>query len=457
MKKAKAIARTTLAVIVIVIIVIAGAGAYLALSSMRPSVTTSTAAVTQLTYWGFGGIPSEHDYLGKLVGEFNAQYTNIHVTWVEKSWETKVPDLESAFASGAAPDVVSLDTASRFTFVGLGAYLPISTDFPSIWQNMTKYYIPEILPTVEVNGTYYGVPTYFDGAPFLAYNTAMFEKAGITQAPATWSQLVADAQKIQTQGIAKWGFTFPATAGTNDVELYLAIVYQDGGRMLSPDGKTVEINSAAWVNVLQFYHDLIYKYSISPLPTGCDYFCAGRYFFDNQSAMYLGFSWVPAIQSSFNVSMTFPYALTRFPLPDTIAGPYPSAAMVMDPTTTFYIMSSTKNAQAAMTFVQFMFNQAVALGGWGPENGIYGRAPVSTTIFTQTAFQQAWPALYSLYQSGTLFTGAQPMPSFPAFTKMMADYIPTAVSAALTNTASPQDALNTAESGAQAYLSSGGG
>jgi multiple sugar transport system substrate-binding protein len=452
---------TVQAIIIVVIIVVAVvAGGYLYVTS-RPS-TSAVQGPIQLTWWAYGGIPTEHSYEQQLVNQFNAAQSNIHVTWLEKDWNTKVETLTTSFVSGTAPDVASLDTASRSDLVSIKAYLPLSTTFPSDWQNMSKYYAPEVLPTVEVNGTFYGVPTYFDGAPFLAYNTVMFKNAGIVDSsgnpvpPATWSQVVTDAQKIQQANIAKWGFTFPATSGTNDMEIFTALAYQNGGRWLSADGKTVEMNTPGWVSALQFYSDLVNKYKVSPLPTSCDYFCAFRYFFDNESAMALGFTWVPAIQSSFNITTSFPYRMTRMPLPDTVAGPNPSAAMIMDPTTTFYIMSSTKYQDAAWTFVKFMFNQAVALGGWGPKNGIFGRAPVSTTIFTQPEFQATWPDLVTLYNQGTLFTGAQPMPSFKGLDKMLGQYLPAAVSSVLLGQATAQDALNNAETQSQAYLNSQG-
>jgi raffinose/stachyose/melibiose transport system substrate-binding protein len=52
----------------------------------------------------------------------------------------------------------------------------------------------------QVDGKQYGVP-YNLGMVGFWYNTALFEKAGITEPPATWDEFLADVEKLKAAGI----------------------------------------------------------------------------------------------------------------------------------------------------------------------------------------------------------------------------------------------------------------
>ena len=52
----------------------------------------------------------------------------------------------------------------------------------------------------QVDGKQYGVP-YNLGMVGVWYNTALFEKAGIDEPPATWDEFLADVEKLKAAGI----------------------------------------------------------------------------------------------------------------------------------------------------------------------------------------------------------------------------------------------------------------
>jgi ABC-type glycerol-3-phosphate transport system substrate-binding protein len=316
--------------------------------------------------------------------------------------------------------------------------------------------VPEVLKTVEVDGKYYGVPTYFDGAPFLAYNTDMFKKAGIAKPPSKWSELLDACQKIVDAKISgvDYPFLFPLTSDPNDTELYVSLAYQNGGRWLSADGKTVTINTAGWRDTLQFYYDLVYKYKYSAQPTDIDYGTAGTLFFQNKTAMALGFSWYPYLALAFKAPPDFPYDMIPFPRPDKISGPNPSAGMLMDPTSCYYIVSTTKHPEEAWTFVKYVWEKGVKEGGWSPKNGIPGRTPVGPAQFEYIKDVIGMKGLYEAYKAGTLFEGAEPFPSFKGIDKMQNEYLRIAIQDVLLKKSDASGALDLAQKQCQSYLES---
>ena len=59
------------------------------------------------------------------------------------------------------------------------------------------------------NGSVYGVP-WFGGVRGIWYRTDEFKAAGITSPPATWAQLVTDAQKLMAKNPGTYGIGAPS-------------------------------------------------------------------------------------------------------------------------------------------------------------------------------------------------------------------------------------------------------
>ena len=77
-----------------------------------------------------------------------------------------------------------------------------------------------------------GVP--FESIPFvLAYNKALFAKAGIPSAPTTWSQFVSDAQAIQKANPGANGASFSPADPYGPWKPVWSYMEQDGGDFLN--------------------------------------------------------------------------------------------------------------------------------------------------------------------------------------------------------------------------------
>jgi len=138
--------------------------------------------------------------LKSMVADFEKANPNIHVVVTQKSTDSLKTALRQAAGTPAMPDVFF-----QWSGLGLGGtYVKQGVDL-----DLTKYYkqygwdqrfSKSALSSVTQYGGYHGVP-YTANVEAIVYNKALFAKAGITAAPATYDELVADAQKLADAGI----------------------------------------------------------------------------------------------------------------------------------------------------------------------------------------------------------------------------------------------------------------
>ena len=105
----------------------------------------------------------------------------------------------------------------------------------------------------EVDGTCYAVPVNSEQM-VLYYNTAMFEKAGLTSPPETWEQMVEYAAKLNDPENGVYGITTRGD-GNASVVLWIALLRAYGGDYFV-DGKAT-INSEAAIKAIEMYKQLL--------------------------------------------------------------------------------------------------------------------------------------------------------------------------------------------------------
>jgi len=171
-------------------------------SSQLSAAPPAAGQTVNLTVWtafsGVNGTAFNH-----LVSQFNASQRQYHVTAVYKgSYSQVLSDTIAAFKAHAAPDISQVFDAGTATIMdSAGSYVPVH-------QLMSTYKIP--FATSDFIG---GAASYYETAddqldslpfnsstPVLYYNKTELQKAGITQPPATWSQLEADAAALAAHG-----------------------------------------------------------------------------------------------------------------------------------------------------------------------------------------------------------------------------------------------------------------
>ena len=247
-----------------------GAAAALAIAgcgssgSSSAGTTSSAAAPAQLTVWRMGGsVPSEVTWMNGVVAQFHKDYpayakTQVKVVWIP--WTNATSDWTNALTSGKnAPDITELGNTETPTEASTGALANISS-LVNGWSDKSDV-VSGMLANDTQNGNVYGVP-WFGGVRGIWYRTDQFKAAGITNPPATWAQLTADAQKL----MAKYPGTYGIGAPSNDTDAIVSFIWGAGGQIATQsNGKwTAQLTSPAAEAGIKFYVDLYNSYHLSP-------------------------------------------------------------------------------------------------------------------------------------------------------------------------------------------------
>ena len=184
-------------------------------------------AQTVVKVWSIDGAnaPGVGDTLSK---EFNDANTDIQIDYRIIQFDDIVNEALRAFATGNAPDIISLDNPDFALFSSRGAFLDITDRVAASSVIKTDNYFEGPLNSVMWDGKLYGVPKYTDTIA-LFYNKDLFEKAGIAEPPKTWSELVDTAAELTDPSTNTYGITFSARAGEEGTFQFLPWIQMAGG------------------------------------------------------------------------------------------------------------------------------------------------------------------------------------------------------------------------------------
>ncbi|GAA2668953.1 MULTISPECIES: extracellular solute-binding protein [Actinoplanes] len=117
--------------------------------------------------------------------------TGANVTVEYQQWANVLTKLDASLAGTDVPDVVELGNTQFPKYVDAGAFGEL--DKKSFENSDT--WLPGLSGACEADGKTYCVP-YYAGARVLIYRKDLFEKAGVTTAPKTYDEFLADADKV---------------------------------------------------------------------------------------------------------------------------------------------------------------------------------------------------------------------------------------------------------------------
>lgn len=231
-------------------------------SSSTPSGSSSSGGTDTgpLTVWVMGDSAKNFD---QLVAPFTTQ-TGIQVTTVAIPWDSIDQKMTTAVASGQGPDVVQIGLSKLRTFADTGALLPLDdatlADYPNL---AASRFLPGIAgDATAVGGKVVSVPWIAD-TRVLFYRTDLLDAAGISEPPATWDQLRADAKKLAGRGSGQYGYYIPQW----DSALPVQMTWANGGDIVDPSG-TVDFGTDAFSKAVDLYTGL---YADGSVPTAADF------------------------------------------------------------------------------------------------------------------------------------------------------------------------------------------
>ncbi|MDT4994005.1 MAG: N,N-diacetylchitobiose transport system substrate-binding protein [Actinoplanes sp.] len=182
--------------------------------------------------------------------------TGAQVNVEYQQWANHLTKLDATLAGTDVPDVVELGNTEFSKYVFNGGFAALNkTDFEN-----SDTWLTGLSGACALDGKTYCVP-YYAGARVMIYRTDLFKAAGISAAPTTYADFLADADKLAAakRGDSKFG---PIYMPTN---WYAAMswVKATGGEIAVKNGDkwAGQLEQPASIQGLQRWVDLVKKYS----------------------------------------------------------------------------------------------------------------------------------------------------------------------------------------------------
>ncbi|MEV6350821.1 extracellular solute-binding protein [Actinoplanes sp. NPDC051851] len=211
--------------------------------------------------------------------------TGAQVTVEYQQWANHLTKLDATLAGSDVPDVVELGNTEFSKYVFNGGFAEVNkADFEN-----SDSWLTGLSGACELDGEYYCVP-YYAGARVMIYRTDLFKAAGIEAAPATYDELLADADKLAAKNSSDAKFA-PVYMPGQYWYAAMSFVKSTGGDIAKKDGdKWVgQLSQPASQQGLQRWVDLIKKYSKADVAK--DENDQAAVFAQGKSAIFYGNAW----------------------------------------------------------------------------------------------------------------------------------------------------------------------
>ncbi|SCG68555.1 carbohydrate ABC transporter substrate-binding protein, CUT1 family [Micromonospora echinaurantiaca] len=241
--------------------------------------------------------------------------------------------LGQALAGGTPPDVFYVDAARFADYASVGALEPYGDKI----SNTDDFY-QSLRSTFTYDGKLYCAPKDFSTLA-LQINTDLWAKAGLTDAdvPTSWDQLTATARKIKAKG------QVPLALGDTRDRIG-AFLVQNGGWLMSADGKQPAADTPANLAALQYVKSLVAE-GLARFPKQLDAGWSGEAFGKGAAVMTIEGNWIKgALKNDFpNVK----YKVVELP-----AGPNGKGTLSF--TQCWGIAAKSRYKEQAIKFVEAM-------------------------------------------------------------------------------------------------------
>jgi multiple sugar transport system substrate-binding protein len=175
--------------------------------------------------------PAEIDQIAR---DFEAQNPDIKVNMEYLGYDFVHDKITTGMAAKPpAYDAAMIDVIWPDEFIKAGYLLDVTNRvtpemksgmFPASWNGVTR------------NGKIYGMPWLMDVKYFM-YNKDMLQKAGITNPPTTWEELVDQAKTIKDKGVAEFPIIWSWNQKEGVVCDYAVLLFGNGGSFVDASGK----------------------------------------------------------------------------------------------------------------------------------------------------------------------------------------------------------------------------
>lgn len=196
--------------------------------------------------WSFGVL-----FDSGLVDEFNKEYPDITVEWVNYATADTYQNLKLALASGGGPDIAQIETSHLAGFVELGGLADMTEWVTPYKDKMNAYKWVD----ATKDGKIYAMP-WDSGPVVLFYRRDIFEAAGFSSDPkeveklvSTWDKMLEVCKTI----VEKTGSPcFAQNKAQNYGRMYESVLWQQGLGYYNEKGE-ITVNSPGNVATLEMF------------------------------------------------------------------------------------------------------------------------------------------------------------------------------------------------------------
>lgn len=241
------------------------------------------ASASLLSLAACGGGSSQGAQTIRVMIGYNSTYPTQQKQWMQSianqfkkqtgntiSWDTysssneEQTALQTSIVSGTGPDVFQLGTTFIPTAQATGGFSTLSASDWNAVGGQSRYFKTQLTMSGSSPSQTIAIP--FVMRPFvMVYNTELFQKAGISAAPTTWTDFVQAAQKINNSAAGIYGTSMSPSDSFDPWKIWWMFAKQLGKDFLSSDLKTAQLNTPEAVQSVQFWFDWATKYKIVDL------------------------------------------------------------------------------------------------------------------------------------------------------------------------------------------------
>lgn len=201
------------------------------------------------------------DYQRAAINRYLAEYLQLHpgleIEHQNVPFEDYFKKVQISHLSGEAPDIYNVYSLWGVQLVNSGV---LDSPPAEVVNDITQNYIAAAIKGVTINGEIWGIPGELDNY-CLVYNKKILKEIGAVdeygeaRPPATWEELIDIAKRATTfdgeGNILRYGYAFLVGWDSAVVHPFLALLYSNGGRFLTADGKQCAFNGPQGVAALQ--------------------------------------------------------------------------------------------------------------------------------------------------------------------------------------------------------------
>ncbi|HEY0187231.1 MAG TPA: ABC transporter substrate-binding protein [Cellulomonas sp.] len=230
------------------------AGALVALAGLSAcgsggSSDAGSGSPQVITVWGPWSGDAE-DQAAVMFDAYNASQDEYQVDYQPQ--EEIAQKVLTAIASGDVPDLVIWDRYQTSLYAAKGALMSVDDLIERDGVDTSVFY-EQALSETQYDGQTYGLPLIVDDR-VLFYNKTLFAEAGL-EPPTTWAELEADAVALTVRDAS--GTLVQSGFELQDAGLFNLWCLQAGCDLVSEDSETTAFDSAAGLEVLDFWDRLL--------------------------------------------------------------------------------------------------------------------------------------------------------------------------------------------------------